>query len=285
MKAMAILALMVAALSAAHQAAAEPVPADPVERCRGILSAIPPLTHAAATAERVEPVGGKGCRFTGVTEESGRRKTSIGLILVERLDFDRVYSGRLPDAVTLRVQDIVLRGDGMPTSIGPFDFIADYDLDVRAKVFTLRELTLRGASLGELALSGEVEGYSLPAHGGFWPVDDQDAVRLRRIRLRAVDRGFIGAFLLGRSSSERDVQAAVDDVKSDMSANLARWPAFGVPKPAVEALTAYVGDLPSPRRAITISAEPATPIPVNRLDPFDPRLRQTMEHLNLVVAY
>ena len=285
MKTMAILALMAAALSAAHQAAAEPVPADPVERCRGILQAIPPLTHAAAKAERIEPVGSDGCRFTGVTGESGRRKISIGLILAERLDFGRIYSGRLPDAVTLRVQDIMLGGDDMPSGFGPIDFIADYDLDARAKVFTLRELTLRGASLGELTLSGEVEGYSLPAHGGFWPVEDQGAVRLRQFRLHAVDRGFISMLLLGQSSSGRDVQAAVDDVKSDMSTNLARWPAFGVPKPAVEALTAYVGDLPSPRRPITISAAPGMPIPVNWLDPFDPRLRQTMERLNLIVAY
>jgi hypothetical protein len=285
MKTMAILALVAAALSVAQQAAAAPVPAGPVERCRGILQAIPPLTGAATKAERIEPVGSDGCRFTGVTGESGRRKISIGLILAERLDFGRIYDGRLPDAVTLRVQDILLRGDGMPSSVGPFDFITDYDLDVRAKVFTLRELTLRGASLGELTLSGEVEGYSLPAHGGFWPVTDQDAVRLRQIRLRAVDRGFIGMLLLGQTSSGRDVQAAVDDVKSDMSANLGRWPGFGVPKPAVEALTAYVGDLPSPRRPIMISAAPAMPIPVNWLDPFDPRLRQTMERLNLVITY
>ncbi|HEY9344938.1 MAG TPA: hypothetical protein VIQ53_06465 [Inquilinus sp.] len=284
MKGMATLALM-AALSVADQAAAEPVPADPVERCRGILSGIPPLPLAAATAERVEPVGRRGCRFIGVAGESGRRKASIGLILIERLDFDRVYGGRLPDAVTLRVHDIVLRGDGLPSSVGPFDFVADYDLDVRAKMFTLRELTLRGPTLGELTLSGEVEGYSLPDDGGFWPVEDQDAVRLRQFRLRAVDRGFIGMLLLGQSSSGRDVQAAVADVKSDMSANLARWPAFGVPKPAVEALRAYVGDLPSPRRPITISAKPSTPIPVNRLDPFDPGLRLTMESLNLIVAY
>jgi hypothetical protein len=285
MKTMAILALVAAALSAAHQAAAAPVPTDPVERCGGILQAIPPLTHVAATAARIEPVGTDSCRFTGVTGESGRRKISIGLILVERLDFDRVYSGRLPDAVTLRVQDIVLRGDGLPSGLSPFDFIADYDLDVRAKVFTLRELTLRSASLGELTVSGEVEGYSLPADGGFWPVENQDAVRLRQFRLRAVDRGFISTLLLGQFPSERDLQAAVDDVKSEMSANLARWPAFGVPKPAVEALTAYVGDLPSPQRPITISAAPSTPIPVTRLDPFDARLRQTMERLNLVVSY
>jgi hypothetical protein len=285
MKTMAILALVAAALLPTDRARAEPVPADPVRRCAGILRAIPPLTHAAAKAERVEPVGHDGCSFTGVTGESGRQKISVGRILVERLDFVRIYDGRLPDAITLHIQNIVLGGDSLPPGLGPIDFIVDYDLDARAKIFTLRELTLRGPTLGELTLSGEVEGYSLPDDGGFWPAEDQDAVRLRQFRLRAVDRGFISTLLLGQFPSERDLQAAVDDVKSDMSANLARWPAFGVPKPAVEALTAYVGDLPSPQRPITISAAPSTPIPVTRLDPSDARLRQTMERLNLVVAY
>jgi hypothetical protein len=90
---------------------------------------------------------------------------------------------------------------------------------------------------------------------------------------------------LGQSSPERDRLAAVDDLKREISANLARWPSFGVPRPAVEALAAYVGDLPSPRRPITISATPSTPIPLVRLDPTDPGLRQTMERLNLVITY
>ena len=286
MKTMAILALAAAILSGPHHAAAEPVPADPVDRCRGILRAIPPLTHATATVERIEPVGAYGCRFTGVTADTEGKKTSIGLILADRIDFDRIYNGRIPDAITLRVQDIVIRDDKLPSGLGPFGFIADYDLDARAKVFMLRELTLRGASLGELTLSGEVEGYILPDHGGFWPdVDDQKTIGLRRFRLRAVDRGFIRTALLGQSSPERDGRTAVDDVKREISANLARWPGFGVPRLAVEALTAFVQDLPSPRRPITINATPSTPIPLARLDPTDPRLRQTMDRLNLVVTY
>lgn len=285
MKTMAILALAAAVLSGPHHAAAEPVPADPVERCRGILWAIPPLTHATATAERIEPVGAHGCRFTGVTADADGKRTSIGLILADRIDFDRIYRGRVPDAIALRVQDIVIRDDKLPSGLGPFDFIADYDLDARAKVFVLRELTLRGASLGELTLSGEVEGYVLPDHGGFWPdADDQKTIGLRRFRLRAVDKGFIRTALLGQSS-ERDGRAALDDLKGEISANLARWPDFGVPKPAVEALMAFIGDLPSPRRPITISAAPATPIPLTRLYPTDPRLRQTMDAVNLIVTY
>ncbi|MBW8723985.1 MAG: hypothetical protein JF625_02335, partial [Inquilinus limosus] len=210
-------------------------------------------------------VGNKGCRLTGVTATTG--SLSIAQITVDRLDFERINNGQLPDAVTLRMQDIVIRNSAV---LGPFDVAAEYDLDVRAKVFTLKELTLRGPSFGELTLSGEVEGYSLPDDGGFWPPDEQDTVRLRQFRLRAVDRGFISMLLLGQSSSERDRP---------------RWPDFGVPRPAVEALTAFVQDLPSPRHPITISATPSAPIPLARLDPTDPGLRQAMERLNLVVTY
>lgn len=282
MKTMAILALAAAALLPTYQARAEPVPTDPVERCAGILRMLPILLYGATTAERIEPVGSKGCRLTGVTGTTG--SISIAQITVDRLDFERIYNGQLPDAVTLRMQDIVIRTRDGFSILGTFNVAADYDLDVRAKVFTLKELTLWGPALGELTLSGEVEGYSLPDHGGFWPdAADQETIRLRRFRLHAVDGGFLSMAVFGLSGPGG--QAAIDDVKSDISANLARWPSFGVPRPAVEALTAYVGDLPSPRRPITISAEPSTPIPLSRLDPFDARLRQTMERLNLVVVY
>lgn len=282
MKTMAILALVAAALLPTYQARAEPVPADPVERCAGILRAIPILLYGASTAERIEPVGSKGCRLTGVTATNG--SLSIGQITVDRLDFERIYNGQLPDAVTLRMQDIVIRTREGFSILGTFNVAADYDLDVRAKVFTLKELALRGPALGELSLSGEIEGYSLPDHGGFWPDDaDQETIRLRRFRLHAVDAGFLSMAVFGLSGPGG--QAAIDDVKREISANLAKWPDFGVPRPAVEALTAYVGDLPSPPRPITISATLSTPIPLSWLDPFDARLRQAMERLNLAVSY
>lgn len=282
MKTLAILALAAAALWPTDQARAEPVPVDPVQRCAGILRAIPILLYGATTAERIEPIGSKGCRLTGVTGTTG--SISIAQITVDRLDFERIYNGQLPDAVTLRMQDIVIRTRDGFSILGTFDVAAEYDLDVRSKVFTLKELTLRGPALGELTLSGEIEGYSLPDHGGFWPDDaDQETIRLRRVRLHAVDGGFLGTAVFGLSGPGGP--AAVDDVKREMSANLARWPDFGVPRPAVEALTAFVQDLPSPRRPITISATPSTPVPVSRLDPSDPGLRQAMEGLNLVVTY
>src|SRR5688572_12635707 len=102
MKTMAILALVAAALLPTYQARAEPVPADPVERCAGILRMIPILHFGATTAERIEPVGSKGCRLTGVTGTTG--SISIAQITVDRLDFERIYNGQLPDAVTLRMQ-------------------------------------------------------------------------------------------------------------------------------------------------------------------------------------
>lgn len=282
MKILAILALAAAALWPTDQARAEPVPADPVARCAGILRAIPILLYGATTAERIEPVGSKGCRLTGVTGTSG--SISIAQITVDRLDFERIYNGQIPDAVTLRMQDIVIRTRDGFSILGTFNVAAEYDLDVRAEVFTLKELTVRGPTLGELTLSGEIEGYSLPDHGGFWPDDaDQETIRLRRVRLHAVDGGFLSAAIFGLSGPGGP--AAVDDVKREITANLARWPEFGVPRPAVEALTAFVQDLPSPRRSITISATPSAPVPLARLDPTDPGLRQAMERLNLVVTY
>lgn len=281
MKILAILALVAVALWPTDQARAEPVPADPVARCAGILRAIPILLYGATTAERIEPVGSKGCRLTGVTGTSG--SISIGQITVDRLDFERIYNGQLPDAVTLHMRDIVIRNERQQPIPGPFDVAAEYDLDVRAEVFTLKELTVRGPTLGELTLSGEIEGYSLPDHGGFWPdAADHETIRLRRVRLHAVDGGFLSLAVFGLSGPSGQ---AVDDVKREITANLARWPDFGVPRAAVEALTAFVQDLPSPRRPITISATPSTPIPLARLDPTDPGLRQAMERLNLVVTY
>ncbi|WP_395677924.1 hypothetical protein [Inquilinus sp.] len=282
MKTMAILALAAAALWPTDQARAEPVPADPVARCAGVLRAIPILLYGATTAERIEPVGSRGCRLTGVTGTTG--SISIAQITADRLDFERIYNGQLPDAITLDMQDVVIRTRDGFSILGTFDVSADYDLDVRTKVFTLKELTLRGSSIGEVSLSGEIEGYSLPHHGGFWPDDaDQETIRLRRVRLHAIDGGFLSTAIFGLSGPGGP--AAIDDVKREITANLATWPEFGVPGPAVAAMTAFVGDLPSPRRPITISATPSTPVPVSRLDPSDPGLRQAMERLNLVVTY
>lgn len=281
--------ILIAAIGAAMLAPmawATPIPADPVERCRGILRAIPLLKDFAPETERIDPIGTDGCKFTGVTGESGQGNTSIGLILAERLDFGRVYDGRLPDAITLHIQGITLGGDGLPPGLGSFDITADYDLDTKTKVLTVRELTFRGPSLGDLTMSGELEGYSLPVFGGFWPdADDQKTIGLRRFRLQAADRGFIRVLLLGQSSSGGYDRAALDRLKTEISANLARWPDFGVPGPAVTALTAFIGDLPSPRRPITISAAPSVPIPLASLYPTDPGLRQAMERLNLTIDY
>ena len=106
-------------MAGAERARAAHVPTDPVKRCAGVLRAIPPLTDAAAKAERIEPVERNGCRFTSMTSESGEKKILIGLILAELLDFERTYDGRLPDAVTLHVEDIVLGGDGLPPGVDP----------------------------------------------------------------------------------------------------------------------------------------------------------------------
>lgn len=270
------------------------VPGDPVERCRGALPFLfnnDELDDIRAAA--TEPVGDDGCRFTGVSATGGDPEVTITVREAEasRLDFAAIYAGRPEATKRLRLSQLEFGGPAVEQAFGslkPVDLAVDYAFDPATELMTLSEFSVQGDGFGDLRATAVMRG----TLDELWSDDDDlsdSKILVSNIRLRFEDKGLLQGFFDAVTSGQflygPQKEAAAERVRAGFTGRAAALTDIGVPAPAVDSLVAFIRDFPSPRRPITVSADPAEPIPLSALHPSDDRFRQTLERLNLTIAY
>lgn len=281
------------ALVAAPALAAE-VPSDPVERCRGLLAAAPagsPLRDTDTEIGSVEALGDEGCKFTDLKLSRFDEPVTVSVeeVTITKLDFAAAYEGKPSNAMVAQAKGISVDSPEAAAVLGSdaksFDLAIDYAFDPATRQFTLNEFTLRGDSLGELALTGVLDGVS--------PDSATEALRhgtasLRSIELHFENKGIIDRVLAFATASGEDPEAAIEQGRSQAVLGMAALAAVGVPEAAVKSLMAFAQDFPTPKGPITISAEPAAPVPLAQfatIQPGDAKSMDLVQSLNVTVSY
>ncbi|MGK9165168.1 hypothetical protein KXR53_02665 [Inquilinus limosus] len=289
------------ALVAAPALAAE-VPSDPVERCKGLLTIAPddsPMHNAQAGS--IESYGESGCKFTDLkmTEpadkvEAGATPTTISIaeVTLDKLDFTKAYDGKPSDTLVAQAKGISIDNPEAQKFFGDaksFDLVVDYALDAASKQFTLNQFQLSGDALGQLALTGAFDGISADDAGtAADPSQLFGTASLRKIKLHFENKGIIDKAMAFAAAQGEDPKAAVEQGKSQAVLGMAALSAFGVPEIAVKSLMSFVQDFPAPKGPLTISIDPAAPVPLAQfatIKPGDAKSMDLVKSLNVAVSY
>lgn len=287
------------ALITAPALAAE-VPSDPVERCKGLLTLAPadsPMHNAEVGS--VESFGDSGCKFTKlkmvepadkVAEGKTPTTVSIEELSFDKLDFAKAYDGKPSDTLTGQATGISIDNPEVKAVLGeePFDVAIDYALDAASKQFTLTEFQLSGDSLGELSLDGALDGVSATDPAAADPSQLLGTASLRKIKLHFENKGIIDKVIAFATAQGEDPKAAIEQGKSQAVLGMAALSAIGVPEAAVKSLMSFAQDFPAPKGPLTISIDPAAPVPLAQLatiKPGDAKSMDLVKSLNVAVSY
>jgi hypothetical protein len=288
----------------APMAKAAPVPAVPVERCRGLLEIAAAVagiaTPAAAT---VEPLGPDGCRFSELRIDLGPgRSWTVGTLSADGLDFARIYQDRRLEAASLRAKDVQLKDSAVTAALGPgrvrLDAALDYRWDPSTRDLDVSSLSLSGPGLGEVVLSNrrrnvQAQTFSFDFASTFPVLVLIGAGDLAALSLRFRDDGIVDRILTtgAQGLAEKDpgtneerkaaLQQAVQNQVASMSVG-------GFPDAMVTPLLAFVRDFPAPR-PITLTAAPTGTVPMPALlfgeDAGGATPEELGRRLNLTVTY
>jgi hypothetical protein len=206
-----------------------------------------------------------------------------------RLDFAAIYADRPEAAKRLRLSDLEFGGPEVQKAFGtlkPVDLAVDYAFDPATQLLTLSEFSVHGDGFGDLEITAVIRG----TLEELWSDDDDPSdskILISAVRLRFANKGVLqGLFDIvssGRFGSQKE--AAAERVRAGFTESAAALKDLGVPASSVDSLVAFIRDFPSPQRPITVSADPAEPVPLSALRPSDGGFRQTLERLNLTITY
>lgn len=269
------------------------VPSDPVARCKGLLSlGDSPLKDAKVGS--VEAIGDTGCKFTDIKFQEPNDPTviSVAEATMDKVDFASVYNGKPSNTMTGKVTGISVTGPEAEAFLGkdakPFDLLVDYVLDPATKQFTLTEFALRGDTLGDLTLTGALDGINPDTAPNADPTQLLGTASLRAFKLHFENKGIIDRVLAFATAQGEDPKAAIEQGKSQAVLGMAALSAMGVPEVAVKSLMAFAQDFPALKGPLTISASPSTPVPFAQfatLKPGDAKSMELVKSLNVAVEY
>jgi hypothetical protein len=251
----------VIAWSAGSSAADAPAPTP--ETCLGIVS------HSGQiTAETAKPIGTDGCEFDNAhLSLTSSQSWSIEQLKLTRLDFASLARGaQIPP--TLRVEAHGVRFSPVTpnkvtnyvlhVTIRPFDITLDYDAKSEPTVLKLAEFSMRGRNVGDLHLSGEIDGITPELIQAPNTIVDS-AAGLRSLRIHLDNQGFVesylvaplaGALLQGSEDPEATVRQTQQSVIATMRGMLAPT---ATPPATVDALAAFVEDFPHPSKVLDVA--------------------------------
>ncbi|MGO1080219.1 hypothetical protein [Inquilinus sp. CA228] len=107
----------IVAAGLAPLAQAAPMPADPVQRCRDLIPLIGKATEEDPTVGKVTPLGDTGCRYTDLQITiSQYQGWMVGSLTIDRIDFKRFYTNRLPLTLSVRAEGIRFFAPAMPAA-------------------------------------------------------------------------------------------------------------------------------------------------------------------------
>lgn len=305
MKAMAILVLMAAALSAVHQAVAEPVPADPAGRCRGLLEIVAQAGRIAAPAVgTLEPLGSDGCRFSELRVDLGPgRSWTVGSLSADGLDFARIYQDRRLEAASLRAKDVQLKDSAVAATLGPgpvrFDAALDYRWDAATGEVEVASLSFSGPGLGEAAFTNRrgnvpADSFSFDVGPRFLVQSLIGAGDLEALSLRFRDDGLVDRILTAGARGLADKDPGLSEaerkavLQQAIERQVASMAAGGFPESMVAPLVAFVRGFPTPR-PVTLTAAPTGTVPMPALlfgeDAGGAAPVELFRRLNLSVTY
>jgi hypothetical protein len=223
----------------------------------------------------------------------GKTPTTVTIdeITFDKLDFAKAYDGKPSDTLTAQATGISIDNPEVKAVLGedPFDLAVDYALDPATKQFTLTQFSISGDALGELTLDGALDGISTddPAAAAD-PTQMLGTASLRKIKLHFDNKGIIDKVMAFAATQGQDPKAAVEQGKSQAVLGMAALSAFGVPEAAVKSLMGFVQDFPAPKGPLTISMDPAAPVPLAQfatLKPGEAASMDLVKSLNVAVSY
>lgn len=301
-------AALVAAAGLALPARAAPMPADPVQRCRDLVPLISKATEEEPTVGKVTPIGDSGCHYSNLlVAMSQYQGWMVGSLTIERIDFKRFYTDRLPLTLSLRAEDIRFTAPALPAANTyqmklvqkPVEVTFDFDYDAAADVLTIRDATFRGQQIGHLTLTAAVRGLNLDKLAADQVVEPAAVakVALQSLTVEFDNQGMFEGYallpiLLALPDGETDPEGAVAAAKLQGMAQLAILVAAGVPKDSVAAIGRFIQSMPQPRGPFRLSLAPQPPFPLAELAELEPgqiselaRLTALLKRLNLTASY
>ncbi len=260
--------LAAAPCALAAPAAAPPPPNDPTRQCRALLASFPLRQDGPVT---VEAVGDDGCRFKGLRFGFGIR---ISYEVAELVEHGVPFGPPAAPTKFIHVR-IEARGVAFVAHSGqakldwlvaqqqvPFDVVLDGSYDPARRRADLRELSLEGASVGRIALSGTVENVdraSFPTGAG-----------LSALGLHLDSRRFITGFVLSSLLPflpENDPDAAVaKGRRQGIAAARSLLPLGGASPTTVDAIAGFIADFPHPRHIFDLAITAPSPVTINVLE-------------------
>jgi hypothetical protein len=288
----------------APTAHAAPVPADPIERCRGLLEIAAAVAGIATpTAAAIEPLGADGCRFSELRIDLGPgRSWTVGTLSTDGLDFARIYQDRRLEAASLRAKDVQLKDSAVTAALGPGPVKLDAALDYRWNAATgeveVASLSLSGPGLGEVALSNRrgnvrADAFAFDVAPRFPVLVLIGAGDLAALSLRFRDDGIVDRILTAAAWDLAEKDPGPNEerkaaLQQAIELQVAAMTASDFP-PSMVSLLAFVRDFPAPR-PITLTAAPTGKVPMPALifgqeavDGATPR--ELFRRLNLAVTY
>jgi hypothetical protein len=247
--------------TAASQAADTPVPT--AETCRGIVAHSGQITIETAT-----PAGSDGCEFENMhLTLTSSQSWSIERLKLTRLDFASLARGaQIPS--TLRAEAHGIRFSPVTpnkvtnyvlhVTIRPFDITLDYDAKSDPTVLRLAEFSMRGRNVGDLHISGEIDGITPELIQAPNTIVESTAA-LKSLRIHLDNQGFVesylvaplaGALLQGADDPDATVKQMQQTVITTMRGMLA--PTM-TPPATTDALAAFVADFPHPSKVLDVA--------------------------------
>ncbi len=297
-------ALAVLAAGLAPMAWAAPVPADPIDRCHGLLEIAAAVAGIATPATgTVEPLGADGCRFSELRIDLGPgRSWTVGTLSADGLDFARIYQDRRLEAASLQAKDVQLKDSAVTAALGPgpvrLDAALDYRWDAATGDVEVASLSFSGPGLGEVALSNRrgnvrADAFAFDVAPRFPVLVLIGAGDLAALSLRFRDDGIVDRILTAAAWGLAEKDPGPNEerkaaLQQAIELQVAAMTASDFP-PSTVSLLAFVRDFPAPR-PITLTAAPAGKVPMPALifgqeagDGATPR--ELFRRLNLTVTY
>lgn len=297
------IAAFVAAAGLALPAQAAPVPTDPVQRCRDLIPLIGKATEQDPTVGKVTPVGNSGCRYTDLQITiSQYQGWMVGSLTIDRIDFKRFYTDRLPLTLSVRAEGIRFFAPAMPAASAyqmkllqkPVEVSFDYDYD--ADVLTIRDATFRGDQIGHITVTAALRGPDLDQIAVDTPPGDKAlaGLSLQSLTVDFDNQGMLEGYALLPALSalpdgETDPEGAVAAAKLQAMAALVALATAGVPQDSVAALGRFIQAMPQPRGPFRLSITPQPALALAELaqmESGDPaKLMALVKRLNLTASY
>lgn len=297
-------AAVIVAAGFAPLAQAAPVPADQVQRCRDLIPMIK-ATEEPPTVGKVTPVGDAGCRYADLRVAMSQYVGwTIGALSIDRIDFKRIYTDRLPLTLSLRAEGIRFAAPAMPAATAyqmklvqkPVEVSFDYDYDAATKVLTVRDATFRGDAIGHITVTAALRGINLDKVAANEVPEPATlaGLSLQSLTVDFDNQGMLEGYALLPALSalpdgETDPEGAIAAAKAQAMVGLAVLTAAGVPQDSVAALGRFIQAMPQPRGPFRLSIAPQPAFALAELaqaEAGDPaKLMALVQRLNLTASY